>query len=106
MSENGEIVTKWVPVQDPHLLRRMGKLGEEVNELGCVASRIIIQGIDEFDPSSGDKNRLRLEKEIADVLAQCYCCIAELGLDDDYIQKRKERKIHAMGVWEGLSNDK
>jgi hypothetical protein len=50
-------LSKWVPTTDPMTLRRMGKLTEELGELQSVAARVVIQGIDETDPSSGKVNR-------------------------------------------------
>ena len=95
-------LTKWTPTTNLHMLRRMGKLGEELAELSNVSNRIIIQGIDEVDQGSGKVNRFRLEQEIADVLAQCACCIKELNLDKEYIDHRVADKISQMAEWEGM----
>lgn len=92
-------ITKWVPTTNLMMLCRMGKLGEELNELGAVTNRCIIQGIDEIDPSSGKVNRLRLEEEIADVIAQCEVTIAMLGLRGSFLADRIEVKKDAMHEW-------
>lgn len=49
-------MSKWIPTTDLLQLRRLGKLGEELNELGAVASRCIIQGLYEIDPASNKIN--------------------------------------------------
>jgi NTP pyrophosphatase (non-canonical NTP hydrolase) len=95
-------LTKWTPTTDLMMLRRMGKLQEELAELANVAARCIIQGIDEVDPGSGKVNRTRLENEIADVLAQCRCTIDALGLDDDHIAERTREKREQMAEWEAM----
>lgn len=98
-------MSKWVPTTDLKELRRLGKLGEELGEASAVASRCIIQGLDELDPSSKRINRNRLEDEIADVLAQCNVTINMLNLDSDRIKERQYDKEKQMWVWEELSND-
>jgi NTP pyrophosphatase (non-canonical NTP hydrolase) len=93
---------KWVPTTDLLMLRRMGKTTEELGELQAVVARCIIQGIDEIDPASGEVNRLRLEKETADVLAQCICNIKALRLDRAAIEQRTVDKVALMDEWESL----
>jgi len=95
-------MSKWVPTTNLMMLRRMGKLAEELGELLIVASRCIIQGIDEVDPGSGEINRDRLTNEIADVLAQIECTTEALGLDREYISARKARKEGYMREWEAM----
>lgn len=95
-------LSKWTPTTDLMMLRRMGKLIEELGELQAVAARCIIQGIDEIDPSSGKTNRVRLEHETADVIAQCFTTIKALGLDNDAIQKRAHEKQRQMAEWEAM----
>jgi NTP pyrophosphatase (non-canonical NTP hydrolase) len=93
---------KWTPTTDLRMLRRMGKLGEELGEAQAVASRVIIQGIDEVDPSTGKVNRQRLQDELADVQAQIGCTVIALGLDQDYMARRTADKIRQMGEWEAM----
>jgi len=95
-------VTEWIHESDPVRLRRLGKTGEELGEAMAVVSRCIIQGIDEIDPSSGKTNRLRLEEELADVLAQIECTVDAFGLRTDFIKERGAKKVEQMAVWEGL----
>lgn len=98
-------VTKWQPTTDRMLQRRMGKTGEELGELSAVVCRIQIQGIDEIDPSSGKKNRLRLQEEVADVYAQLDETVARLGLDTAEIEKRRQVKRGYMQQWEDMYVD-
>jgi NTP pyrophosphatase (non-canonical NTP hydrolase) len=100
----------WIPVKDPLELRRLGKLGEELGELietaghlTAVVNRCIIQGLGEIDPTSGRQNRLRLEDEIADVMAQCKCTMRSLGLDAARIIDREDAKIRQMAEWDDVS---
>lgn len=94
----------WTPTTDLHMLRRMGKLQEELGELQAVAARCIIQGIDEIDPHSGEINRQRLLEEMADVSAQIGCCVRELSLDMHEYVIRIEEKTAQMAEWERLVN--
>jgi hypothetical protein len=87
------------------MLRRMGKLIEELNELSVVAARCIIQGIDEVDPSSGKVNRLRLEHELADVMAQCKVTIQNLKLNFGGIDVRCAEKVLQMAEWEAMFDE-
>lgn len=95
-------VSKWTPTTNLMMLRRMGKLSEELGELQAVAARVIIQGIDEIDPGTGKVNRQRLEDEIADVLAQCNVTIRSLRLNHDRIHNRASDKACQMAEWEAL----
>jgi len=95
-------VSKWIPTTDLMMLRRMGKLQEELAELANVAARCIIQGIDEVDPGSGRLNRARLTDEVADVLAQCHMTISQLELDFPAISLRYADKIEKMWRWEAM----
>lgn len=95
-------MSKWEVTTDQKLLRRLGKLLEELGELSAVAARIIIQGADEIDPGSLKANRDRLTDELADVQAQIGCTILYLGLDQDYMARRTARKIRNMAEWERL----
>lgn len=95
-------LSKWTPTTDLMMLRRMGKLIEELGELSNVAARCIIQGIDEIDPGTGKENRLRLEHEIADVIAQCSTTIKMLKLDSQSITDRAVAKEAQMAEWEAM----
>ena len=95
-------ITKWIPTTDLMMLRRMGKLIEEISELSAVASRIIIQGIDEIDPSTGRVNKDRLIDEIADVVAQCETTVEVLKLPLHRIVDRIAVKKGYMREWEAM----
>jgi len=96
------VLTKWTPTTDLMMLRRMGKLGEELGELQAVAARCIIQGIEEVDPGTGVLNRERLWKELADVQAQIGCTVLALGLPQDAMARRTAEKMRKMGEWEAM----
>lgn len=98
-------LTKWTPTTNLKMLRRMGKLSEELAECNSVAARCIIQGIDEVDPGSQKVNRQRLTEEIADVMAQCRVTIKALGLDHRFIGTRIDMKESQMEEWEGMFSD-
>lgn len=95
-------LSMWTTTTDPMMLRRMGKLGEELGELQAVAARCVIQGIDEIDPGTGRVNRDRLQDEIADVMAQCETTIRALGLDSLYVYTRRGEKMRVMREWEAM----
>lgn len=90
----------WQVITDPHTLRRLGKLQEELGELVGIVGRCQIQGFDGVDPKTGVKNLKAFEEEIADVWAQLQCCINELGLDKESITDRAAKKIVWMNKWE------
>lgn len=97
-------MSKWIGEQNPIIRRRIGKLGEECAELMKVLHRVDLQGIDGIDPATGKANRRCLAEEIADVLAQLDCCIAEngLSLDSEFILHRRLDKRAQMRRWESL----
>lgn len=90
----------WKVTTDPMILRRVGKTGEEVSELGAVCARIVIQGIDEIDPNSGESNRKRFVDELADVQAQINVSRKALAIDPEYFDARVARKEGNMEDWE------
>lgn len=90
----------WKVTTDPMILRRVGKTGEEVGELGAVCARIVIQGIDEIDPNSGETNRKRFTDELADVQAQINVSRRKLEIDPEYFDARVARKEANMDHWE------
>lgn len=93
---------KWLPEPNAHYQRRIGKTLEELGELTAVLGRCAIQGIESIDPSSGESNRYRLEKEIADVMAQCEETINVLNLNFAFIGLRIVEKMRQMEEWELL----
>lgn len=95
-------LTKWTPTTDLMTLRRAGKFVEEGGEAMAVVARLIIQGIDEVDPSSGKTNRQRLMDELADLQAQIGCSVLAFGLDQDYMARRTAEKMRQMDEWEAM----
>lgn len=91
----------WIPMSDLNDIRVIGKLGEELNECASAASRCLIQGIDEIEPSTGKLNRLWFEEEIADVLVNIKLACERFGLapspDRMAMKEAYLRKWHGMG---------
>lgn len=59
----------WKPETDKQTLKYIGKLSEELHELGKAIARIQIQGMDGVDPETGKSNRTALFEELADAHA-------------------------------------
>lgn len=95
-------ITAWHVEEDKRRLRRLGKSLEELSELSNVLARCIIQGVDEVDPSSGEVNRDRMWKEVADVYAQIAYLEKEFNLPVDKIIERIGVKKDSMFEWERL----
>lgn len=94
----------WHPEADPQRLKVLGKLAEEANELGAALARCIIQGIDEAEPVTGKVNRVWLEDEIADVMANISIATRHFGLDQIRIDTRRLRKAAYIQRWvDGLT---
>lgn len=96
----------WHPIDNKIDLKHLGKLGEEVNELGAAVSRCIIQGIDECEPVTGKSNREWLEDEIADVRANSELNIERFGLDEKRIAERAARKKEHLRAWHSMAGTK
>ena len=92
----------WQVEADKSIIRRLGKLCEELNECGSAASRAIIQGVDSVSPDTGKTNRQWLLEELADVQAQIGCTLLHLGLDQDFLARRVAHKMKQMDEWEDL----
>lgn len=84
-------------MSNPRDVAALGKLAEEVNELGAALARCIIQGIDGVEPTTGVPNRDWLAKEIADVTANIGIVTVRYSLDIDY--DRIRRKINGIQDW-------
>lgn len=89
----------WHPMTDTVALKHLGKLGEETGELGSAVSRCIIQGIDAGHPVTNKPNRVWLEDEIADVIANCYLVIEHFKLDEDRMMERADAKSKQLRAW-------
>jgi hypothetical protein len=96
-SEVLQFPNPWQPITDPTDIKCLGKLLEEVNELGAALSRCIIQGVDEAEPVTGKINREWLEDELADVKVNVNLVIKRFGLQID--QSRVDRKTAFLEHW-------
>lgn len=95
----------WHPMTTPIDLKHVGKLGEETCELGAAIFRCVIQGVEEAEPVTGKVNRVWLEEEIADVLANIELVIQHFGLDaapGGRIHQRRNRKIEHLRGWHSM----
>lgn len=89
----------WQPIDNKHDLAVIGKLGEEVCELGASLFRSVIQGIDEREPRTHKPNREWVMEEIADVEALISIAKWRLQLDENAIRIRRDRKIAYKEPW-------
>jgi NTP pyrophosphatase (non-canonical NTP hydrolase) len=86
---------------DAKAIMTLGKFTEELTECASAASRCLIQGIDECEPTTGKVNREWLEDEIADVIATLTATIKRFGLDMPRIQGRAAHKLEFLQRWVG-----
>ena len=98
-------INLWILEDDELIRRRLGKTNEEMSELGQVTNRILLQGIKETDPSTGELLMDQLLKEIGDVYAQLDETVQELKLDEKTIEDRRAHKRIKMKEWEQLIKD-
>jgi hypothetical protein len=96
---DGKRPSAWIPVSEPRVLAALGKLAEEVNELGAIIARSIIQGTRGTNPETGELNIEALEKEIADVRGLSALVIRQFGLDESAIAERAEKKRQMKYDW-------
>lgn len=95
-------ITAWHVETDPFRKRRLGKALEELSELSNVLARCLIQGVDEIDPSSEEVNRIRMQKEVADVYTQLAHLVVAFDLDQNDMMARIKYKTESMATWERL----
>lgn len=93
----------WHPIDDKVDLKHLGKLAEELSECGSAVARCIIQGVDECEPVTGKVNRVWLEDEIADVLANIALVEKRFNLDAARMAGRAERKMVHLQQWHALA---
>lgn len=76
----------------------IAKLVEELGEAGQVCGKLIQTGgvVEHFD---GSNLRLRLQEEIADVVAAIGFVVEANCLDDEAILKRADAKIELFRAW-------
>lgn len=99
----GYQASPWHPIENPVDLKHLGKLCEEANELGGIIARCIIQGVDESDPTTGKVNRVALQEEIADVIANCQLVSDRFKLDDEAISERIQKKMKLLKSWHDMA---
>ena len=92
----------WTPMTEPQDIQVLGKFAEELGECVSVCARCLIQGIDETEPSTGKSNRVWLEEEIADVLANLLLTCDRYNLDMVAIDKRVIFKMEYLKRWHNL----
>lgn len=99
-------VNPWVPMSDPVDKKVVGKTGEELFELiectarvGTALMRCFIQGVDEFEPTTGKSNRQWLMEEIADVRANLNLVEERFELDRQFIGDRATLKRERQREW-------
>lgn len=96
----------WVPITDLVDLKHLGKLDEEVAELGAAVSRCVIQGLrnGEAEPVTGKPNKEWLEDEIADVLANINLVQRRFDLNASRIRQRSMKKELHLQEWHSLAH--
>ena len=92
----------WQPENGKVNLAVLGKLGEELCELGAAINRCIIQGVDEKHPVTGKPNKEWLEDEVADVGAGLEIIISHFNLDMGRMDERYEMKKEHKLAWHKL----
>lgn len=97
-----KIVSAWKLEENELLRRRLGKLGEELGELISIKDRILIQGLNESDPKSGEFNYTNLWRECADVIAQIELLKNELQFNEFAFNERIRDKKYSMKTWEEM----
>lgn len=91
----------WHPMSEPVAVKHLGKLAEELSELGAAVARCLIQGIDEAEPVTGKINRRWLEEELADVIANIDLVTEYFGLDP--MLARQMRKKQHLRQWHSFA---
>ena len=90
----------WILEENEFIRRRLGKLGEEMGELQQIKERILLQGMEENNPSTARKLIFELEDEIADVYAQLDETVEGFDLNKEVIEGRRNQKRKLMQDWE------
>jgi len=97
-----DIITKWELEPDELIRRRLGKTGEEMGEFLQIKERVLLQGIEATNPSTGELLKRELANEVADVYAQLDKTVQALGLSAAWIEKRRDHKKSLMDEWEAM----
>lgn len=95
----------WVPTNDPFEVALAGKALEELSELSKVISRMLIQGFDGVNPTTGKTNIQELREEIGDAFTFTIMLADYCGIPEDAVEERIEKKLNFCGPWlEWLKN--
>lgn len=95
-------ITLWMPERDVVLHQALGKLAEECNELAKIATRCMIQGFEESDPSTDKPNRTQLMEEVADVRATMRWLFEVLDQPFKRESPREARKFDGFMRWQAM----
>lgn len=97
-----QLMNPWMPITDIRLCAILNKGGEELNELGKVLCRTLMQGLDGTDPKTNQINLLALKEEMADVRGLIAAICEELGFDlddQDDMAARSGQKYANVFAW-------
>lgn len=98
-------INPWFPEPDPVLHQALGKLLEEVNELGAIAARCLIQGYHEEEPVTHKLNRIALREEMADVEA-AMAWLREIIGEPSGLSPRHVRKLKGFHEWQKMIEER
>lgn len=93
----------WHPITDPVQIKTLGKCMEELGEAIQIISRCMIQGIDECDPQTGVLNRIWLENELSDVLANVALVVELYALNSSRMDQRAVHKMERLRAWHKMA---
>jgi NTP pyrophosphatase (non-canonical NTP hydrolase) len=92
----------WQPTTNVLDLKIIGKTLEENGELVQALSRCLIQGIDDSHPTTGKPNRIWLQEELADVLANIEILVTHFDLDQEAMMERVDTKRAYLKKWHNM----
>ena len=93
----------WHPMTNAVDLKTLGKFVEECGEGVQAAGRCIIQGMNETNLKEGKSNRLCLQDEVADILANIELVVDRFALDRHEISERIAGKLPKLRAWHGMA---
>jgi len=95
-------ISPWSPETNQVRLAVLGKLLEELGEGTQMASRCIIQGIDESEPITGKVNRLAFQNELADIFACMEIAVDYFDLDFNSMNQRITDTVAGFKLWHSM----
>lgn len=99
MSEERFNDPPWHPMTDQVSVKHLTKLIEELGEATSAAARCLMQGMDGVNPHGGEVNRVWLQNELADVLANINLCTTQFDLSEGYMVGRAMKKSQRLREW-------